>query len=90
MSKAMFGIVAGLALTMSTAWAGDEKAKEKAGSDPAATQESREVGKRGELAAGGVVQVASDHRPMTESKDVRASHEERWIVEREGYRDGGY
>ena len=43
-----------------------------------------------ESAAGNIVEVASDRRVMTESKEVRASHDERWLREREGYRDGGY
>lgn len=90
MSKAMIGIVAGLALTLSTAWAGEKSTNEKGRSAAVAGQESGKVSQRGELARGGVVQVASDRRAMTESKEVRASHEERWIKEREGYRDGGY
>jgi hypothetical protein len=89
MSKAMFGIAATVALAMSSAWAGDEKSDEKATGDTVASRESRKVS-HDETAAGNIVEVASDRRVMTESKEVRASHDERWLREREGYRDGGY
>jgi hypothetical protein len=91
MSKRTFGIVAGLALTVSPAWAGDEKPEakvvdESAASKSVATLESTKASE----SAGSVIEVASDRRALTESKEVRASHEERWMLEREGYRDGGY
>jgi hypothetical protein len=87
MLKGTFGIVAGLALTLSPAWAGDEKPKAKAAGESGATVKSA---KASESATGGVVEVASARRALTESKDVRASHEARWLIERQGYRDGGY
>jgi hypothetical protein len=87
MLKGTFGIVAGLALTLSPAWAGDEKPKAKAADKSAATVKSA---KATESATGGVVEVASARRALAESKEVRTSHEARWMIEREGYRDGGY
>jgi hypothetical protein len=92
MSKRTFGIVAGLALTVSPAWAGDEKPEAKVVDESAASESaaSLESTKASESAAGRVIEVASARRALTESKDVRASHEERWLLEREGYRDGGY
>lgn len=89
MSKAIFGITAAVALAMSPAWAGDEKSDEKATGDTVASTETRKVS-HDESAAANIVEVASARREMTESKEVRASHDERWLREREGYRDGGY
>ncbi len=87
MSKAMFGIATALALAMSPAWAGDEKSDERAASDTVASRESESVSKS---ATDSVVEAGRDSGTMKESNEVRASYDERWLREREGYRDGGY
>jgi hypothetical protein len=88
----MFGIAAALGLAISPAWAGDEKSEEKAASDTVASKESgksKSVSER-ESATGIVVEAGRDSGTMRESNEVRASSDERWLREREGYRDGGY
>jgi hypothetical protein len=91
MSKAMFGIATALALAMSPAWAGDEKSDEKAASDTVASRESKsESVSVSKSATGSVVEAGRDSGTMKESTEVRASYDERWLREREGYRDGGY
>lgn len=96
MSKAMFGFGAALVLAMSTAWAGDEKSDEKAASgntvaasDTVASRqnESKSVSKS---STDSVIEAGRDSGAMKESNEVRASFDERWLREREGYRDGGY
>lgn len=96
MSKAMWGIGTALALAISPAWAGDEKSDEQSASDAGASTASERVG-QGESATFSVVDASHDSGTMKESTEVRASQEEartseneRWLREREGYRDGGY
>jgi hypothetical protein len=91
MSKALFGIAAAMALATSPAWAGDEKSDEKAASHTVASTES--VAKSESVtqsATDSAVEAGRASGTMKESNEVRASFEERWLREREGYRDGGY
>ncbi len=91
MSKAMFAVAAALALAVSPAWAGDEKSDEKATSGAVATTKHKAKAKSAsEGATVRVTEAGRDSATMKESNKVRASHEERWLREREGYRDGGY
>ena len=99
MSKAIrFGVAAGLALTASApAWAGDEKAGEKAARDKATTGERASAdtskptsGKGAGVEAGMGSRSPGDATVVKASYDVKASRNERWLREREGYRDGGY
>lgn len=93
MSKAMFGFATALALTMSTAWAEDEKADEKVATETVASTESATESKSvsaSESATGSGVEAGRDRGTMKESSEVRASFDARWLREREGYRDGGY
>lgn len=96
MSKATFGIAAAVGLAISPAWAGDEKSDDKSTSDAGASSASERVG-QGESATFSVVDASHDSGTMKESTEVRASQDEsksseneRWLREREGYRDGGY
>lgn len=96
MSRTMIGIAAVLALIMSQAWAGDEQGEdEQAATDAAASSTVAEEGAaegvtRTATATEAEVEASRGRGAMTESSGVRASHEERWLREREGYRDGGY
>ena len=91
MSKAMFGVATVLALAMSPAWAGDEKAGDEAARKPTvanAETKSESVTESGNVS---VIEAGRDSVTMKESAEVRAAlDEQRWIREREGYRDGGY
>jgi hypothetical protein len=90
--------VAVLTITASSAWAGEAKRIERAarstsGSSASAAAEDVRGGgdrasSRGEArsASRGDAVRDDDARPRTPD----ASHAERWLVEREGYRDGGY
>jgi hypothetical protein len=40
--------------------------------------------------SGNVVEAGTGSAAPADSEDVKASFEERWLREREGYRDGGY
>jgi hypothetical protein len=100
MTKAMFGIAAALALVMTPAWAGDEKSDEKATRDTVASSEragksmtkvaSHSARKSASERDAGSVAQAGTGNGKADSSDAEASHAERWLVEREGYRDGGY
>jgi hypothetical protein len=99
MAKAIrFGVAAGLALTASApAWAGDEKAEEKAARGEATTSErasadrSKPTGDKGAGAEAGMGSRSPEAATVVKaSYDVKASRNERWLQEREGYRDGGY
>jgi hypothetical protein len=101
MKKAIFGITAILALTTTPALASDGKRDGKIPGDSRASGQTRSMAEDATLAAGerGEVKVARAETTATSSSaagssmrsiDVNASHAERWLVEREGYRDGGY
>jgi hypothetical protein len=94
MSKAMFVVAAALGLAVSPAWAGEEKSDERAASDTVARPEEESASKNVSVTDGPtavVVEAGRDGATMKESNEVRASHDEqRWLREREGYRDGGY
>lgn len=94
-SKAIrFGAAAVLALaTSGSALAGEEKSHAKATRDRPSTS-ARATPVKTEVAP--VVKTAStwgavaDAKKATDSKAERASFDERWLQDREGYRDGGY
>jgi hypothetical protein len=91
MSKAIFGVVTVLALAMSQAWAGDEKAGDEAASKT--TVAKAETKSESVTVSGSGSEAGRDNATMKESAEVRAAlaeEQERWIREREGYRDGGY
>lgn len=100
MKKAIVGIAAVLALTTTTS-ARDAKGMEKASSNSSASRVTtiESKGVTGPASSSGAIRVA---RARTDSSstdrssgkmsqiDPNSSHAERWLVEREGYRDGGY
>jgi hypothetical protein len=98
MTKAMFGVAGALALTIAPAWAEDVKSDEKAAVDTAAAAERTNVtrtamkGESKRVAEGGAASAApaASGSGTAEPIDVTLPDAERWLVEREGYRDGGY
>jgi hypothetical protein len=100
MTKAMFGIAGALALTVAPAWARDVKADEKAARDTVGSTESasksvtRVAMKRASKSVSeggtGSAAPAAGGSAKAGAIDVTAPAAERWLVEREGYRDGGY
>jgi hypothetical protein len=97
MTRAMFGIATSLALVISPAWAEDEESVEQAAAsgavanariEPAQIQPEASV--VDDFTSTPRVDAGRDSAAMKESTEVRAAHEERWLREREGYRDGGY
>jgi hypothetical protein len=94
MRKAIVGIAAVLALTTTTASAGDAKRIEKVASDTSARADSsrKSKGMIETVSKSSDVRVAqaSTDSSKTRAIDVNGSPADRWLVEREGYRDGGY
>ena len=101
MKKTIFGIATVLALTTTSAFAGNEKPIEKSSGDARISKDgpSRSKGVTAIASGRGEVRVARADAGTTGSSssssdmravDVNASHAERWLVERDGYRDGGY
>jgi hypothetical protein len=91
MSKAIrFGIVAALAVASSPAWAGDEYTSDTPSSSESTSGDETKTADEKASATGIVVEPASGSAMPRESKEVRASFEERWLRDREGFRDGGY
>jgi hypothetical protein len=93
MTKAMFGIATALALVMSSAWASDEKSEGKAAGGTVAkvAKADMESESKGVTDSGtGSAAEPSGDRAATNEAEAKAAHEERWLREREGYRDGGY
>ena len=99
MKKTIFGIATVLALTTTSAFAGNEKPSEKSSGDARISKDgpSRSKGVTAIASGRGEVRVARADAGTTGSSssdmravDVNASHAERWLVERDGYRDGGY
>jgi hypothetical protein len=97
MMKALFGIVAGLALGVAPGWASGERMDEEGARAFVVTD--------GGTGSSGDVRPASDSASASEAGHDRAAIEEtaetkgsrdpkhdedRWMREREGYRDGGY
>lgn len=97
MTQLRLGLAAGVALAASApAWAEDEKAvalDPKPTSDTTSSSEGSTAATRAAVSVGtsgtaNAVEVGS--ATPVESKDARATRDERWLREREGYRDGGY
>ena len=100
MKKAIVGIAAVLALTTTTS-ARDAKTMDKASSDSSSRVTAiKSKGAAEPASSSGTIRVArartdsssgtSSSRSKMNQIDPNSSHAERWLVEREGYRDGGY
>jgi hypothetical protein len=100
MRKAMYGMAGALAVAIAPAWASDVSAGEKGTGNAAASRESTRMAAKtaapkrvskgvSEGGTGSAVPAANDGVEL-QPIDVNAPHAERWLVEREGYRDGGY
>jgi hypothetical protein len=95
MTRATFGIA--LALVISPAWAADEESVEQAAASGAVAkariepvQIQPEASIVDDFTRPPSVDAGRDTAAVEESTEVRAANEERWLREREGYRDGGY
>lgn len=99
MTKAMFGIAAALAMMTTPAWAEDDGSKKQSSRDTVAVSErsgktvakvaKHSVDERATASGTGSAAQAGTGSAEASSRDA-SSHEARWLVEREGYRDGGY
>lgn len=94
MKTTIVGIAAVLALTTTTASARDikgiEKVAAKTSASPDTARKSKDVTKTVATSSNVTVAQAGAGNVKKNPVDVSASHAERWLVEREGYRDGGY
>jgi hypothetical protein len=94
MKNVIFGIATVLALTATSAYARDAKVIEKVASDTSARADSprKSKGATGTVITSSDVRVARASTTSSKARpiDVNGSPADRWLIEREGYRDGGY
>jgi hypothetical protein len=99
MTKAIYGMAGALALSISPAWAADAKVEKGARGDVAAKASTARVvakataakgASKGASEGGTGSGAAEGGEARMNPIDVNLPHAERWLLEREGYRDGGY
>jgi hypothetical protein len=92
MTKAVFGIAVALALVSSSAWAEEEKSQEQTKSDAVSVRNGEPRHKLVQARATPRIDAGRDGTMAASqpSSEAKLSDEERWLRDREGYRDGGY